>query len=516
MKKKQLLASLFLASLAAPGAVMAQDVVKFTTAKTQGETVSVTLNQLKHGAVVDWGDGNTQTFEPTADAYLVIEGQVKGETITITSQSPIKTIICADNALTDIDVSGLTSLYSLYCQNNQLTQLDLSACNKLTDLNCAGNELTKISVTEFGNPDLETLNVAGNQLKSNSLTGTSFALPCQQLQYLNIADNAVTTVSLTAANGLLDVLKCSGNKIKILNLTNISSLSTLMCADNAITGLTINAANGLPELRQLIASGNKIAKMDLSLSSDLNYLAVENNALTQLAIPAKTKLYAYSCGGNSLTFSSLPTADYMPELFSYLPQTEEINISSKFKKAADGMYYAPLCPSYNDRNDEAYFVDLTDWSFDADNQRNTITFNFFGKNNGETEYAQLSKASSSNKNGDYYTPTAVSLYGNYSFLKPHDEVYIEITSSNYPDLKYTTTHFRVGEKATAIETATTAGDALNVTVQNRQLVIAGKGQPVRVYRADGSLQWQGQACEGGTQLNLPAGVYVVNGKKVAL
>ena len=111
MKKKQLLASLFLASLAAPGAVMAQDVVKFTTAKTQGETVSVTLNQLKHGAVVDWGDGNTQTFEPTADAYLVIEGQVKGETITITSQSPIKTIICADNALTDIDVSGLTSLY---------------------------------------------------------------------------------------------------------------------------------------------------------------------------------------------------------------------------------------------------------------------------------------------------------------------------------------------------------------------------------------------------------------------
>ena len=74
----------------------------------------------------------------------------------------------------------------------------------------------------------------------------------------------------------------------------------------------------------------------------------------------------------------------------------------------------------------------------------------------------------------------------------------------------------MGEKATAIETATTAGDALNVTVQNRQLVIAGKGQPVRVYRADGSLQWQGQACEGGTQLNLPAGVYVVNGKKVAL
>lgn len=513
MKKNQLLACLCAAATLVPGQLWA-DTVRLTTAKAEGETITLSLNALGKGATVDWGDGNQQTYSETTDGLLVIEGQVKGATITVSSDSRIKTFICDGNELTSIDLSEAPNLHSLYCQNNQLAELDLSACAKLTDLNCAHNQLTKINISSAKNPELENVNVASNQLKANTFSGTSFSLPCEQLQHLNVADNKITTISIAASNALLDELKCSGNSIKLLNLSNIASLTTLVCSDNAISAFAFNSTTGMPELRTVIAGNNKLSKLDLTQSEKLNYLAVENNALTSVNLPVKKLLYAYSCGNNSLTFSSLPTSNYQPTYFSYLPQTDTINVNNKLKREGS-VYYAQLCPSYSERNNEAYFVDFTDLAFDADNLR-SITFTFYGKDKGDADYQVLTKASSSNKEGDYYTPTAASLYGNYTFLQPHDDVYFELTSTHYPDLKFVSTHFIVAADLTAIENVGLTDNKFSVSAKNGQLSLQGNGQQVRVYSTDGKLVWQGVVTAEGRTMTLPRGLYVVNGQKVAL
>lgn len=514
MKKNQLLACLLVAGLSMSSQAMAEDVVQLSTSKATGATLTLKFNQLAKGISVDWGDGTVQNYAATTDDYLTVEGEVKGEQITISSPSHIKTVICENNGLTAIDVSGAVYLNSLFCQNNELTTLDLSQCPKLTDLNCANNNLTSLTVSATNNPELQNLNIAGNSLKSNLATGANFSLNCQELQYLNVSDNVITTLSLSASNANLDVLKCSDNKIKTLNLSNLSNLSVVMCANNSISAFTTNAENGVPEMRQLFAENNKIAKINLALSKNLQYVSVANNALTELTLPSKKKLYAISCGNNSLTFSSLPTTNYKPNNYSYLPQTEEINVNSKLKKGKDGVYYAVLCPSYNDRNDETYFIDLTDWAFDSDNLRNTYTF--YGKNDSDAEYTLLTKASNSNKTGDYFTPTSAMLFGNYSFLQPHDQVYFEITSTHYSDLKFTSTIFRVGEVASTIEGVTVNDEALQIIPGSGMLQLSGNGQQVGVWSTDGKLLWKGNVGNEGHTISLPTGVYIVNGKKVAL
>ena len=53
-------------------------------------------------------------------------------------------LVCDDNQLTSLNVSGATALTSLRCYNNQLTSLDVSNNNALGWLNCSENELNCI------------------------------------------------------------------------------------------------------------------------------------------------------------------------------------------------------------------------------------------------------------------------------------------------------------------------------------------------------------------------------------
>lgn len=52
MKKNKLFVSLLASGMLAVSPLMAQDVVKLTTSKAAGESVTLKLNQFKHGATV--------------------------------------------------------------------------------------------------------------------------------------------------------------------------------------------------------------------------------------------------------------------------------------------------------------------------------------------------------------------------------------------------------------------------------------------------------------------------------
>ena len=76
---------------------------------------------------------------------------------------------CANNQLTELNLSGLTKLTTLWCQMNQLTTLDVSGLTQLTELWCFSNNLTALDITQLSG--LSTL-YCGNQNDGRELTLT--------------------------------------------------------------------------------------------------------------------------------------------------------------------------------------------------------------------------------------------------------------------------------------------------------------------------------------------------------
>lgn len=76
-------------------------------------------------------------------------------------------LVCNDNQLTALDVTGLTSLKNLSCNGNQLGSLDVSTLEELEILWCHGNKMTALDITQ--NAILGDLK-CGNQQEPLALT----------------------------------------------------------------------------------------------------------------------------------------------------------------------------------------------------------------------------------------------------------------------------------------------------------------------------------------------------------
>ena len=518
MKRHLLNVSLLAAGMLCGATAMAQDqVVKITTSKAQGEKLTFRVNQVKRGVTVDWGDGNPVAYAADGNDLLTIEGTLKGGQVTISANSKWNTLLCEDNQITSLDVKAATSLTSLYCQNNELTTLDLSTLSALTDLNCANNKLTKLVLTDTQQPALENVNVANNELQTNttSTISTTFYLKLNGLQHLNVSGNKFKTLNLTA-NRNLDVLVCNDNEFdNKLNMAMNDSISAIVAHDNALLTLALPSTKGAPLLRKVVLTNNRITTLDFEKSLGLHTLMCANNQLTTVALPPKTKIDVYACENNNLTFNSLPTKKYMPTHMTYSPQNMDVDITSLLKQDDKG-YYVDICPSWSDRLKADYIVEVHDLLLDADGQRTTVAT--WKKQVESGEWEEMTKASVVNPDNDYFAATSSATYGNAVFFKAYDKVNCTLTNSNYPELTYTTTTFRVKSVNDGIGQVTTSGEGLSVAAAHGQLTLqASADVNVHIVNMAGQTVWSGVVVAGtAQQVSLPSGVYVVNGHKVVL
>ena len=111
---------------------------------------------------------------------------------------------CNNNQLTTLDLSECTKLYQLQCNNNQLTSLDVSQNTELIDLLCNDNQLTSLNV--MGCVWLRKMYCYNNKLTALNVSG------CEELGYLYCSNNQLEEldVSDTGINGL----ECYQNRIK--------------------------------------------------------------------------------------------------------------------------------------------------------------------------------------------------------------------------------------------------------------------------------------------------------------
>lgn len=169
--------------------------------------------------------------------------------------------------ITEIRVSdmGLTSLKGieffpgltiLICPNNRLTGLDLSGNPELDTLLCDGNRLTELDLSR--NPRLTTLNCESNYLTRLDLTG------CTEL----------------------DWLYCRHNRLEQLDLSTNTKLTFIETFDNYLTSIDVS---GLTALRFLHIDHNRLTELDLSHNTNLvnsgSGFVVRNNYIRKLILP---------------------------------------------------------------------------------------------------------------------------------------------------------------------------------------------------------------------------------------
>lgn len=127
-------------------------------------------------------------------------------------------LLCGDNDIKKLDLSGNTKLTYLDCRDCGLTSLDLSVCPQLTTVFCGLNELTKLDISKN-----------------------------TELRHLDCRYNKITSLDLTN-NTHLEEISCQGNGLKSLNVKGLNRLTVLDIAENSIKTLDISGCYYLVEL----------------------------------------------------------------------------------------------------------------------------------------------------------------------------------------------------------------------------------------------------------------------------
>ncbi len=481
--------------------------VKMTTAKPVGSAVVLALNRTT-GVTLDWGDGKPVEYAAGDNRVMIIEGTTKGKELVLTVGGNLEMLTCSNAGLTALDVSAATMLRSLYCQNNELTSLDLSAHKKLSDLNCSGNKLTTKSTTDLSEtnfPAMETLNISGNEFDG------TFKLGKGTLQQLNVSNNKLTNLYVTN-NPALDVLNCGNNtSIKTLYLTANTVLSAVVCQNAAIGKLSV-PVKGLESLNLLLIDDNKLTKLDLADCPNLKDVSCRNNQLEEMALPANTKLNSLDCSHNKLLFRHLPVSSKKPKQLVCSPQADVV-VTEDMKKV-DNSPYIDFAPSWEERENTDYVLDLSDYRYDAGGKRTTVEFTWYSVDysKGEPVETELTEATNSDKEHDYYLNA-----GKTTFLKGYENVYGTMTSRTYSDLVIKTNVFTVGkDKVTGIENVESNG-GFRLSASAGVLTMSSNAPTAtNVCTASGKTVWQGTVGASAVSVKLPKGVYIVNGKKILL
>jgi Leucine-rich repeat (LRR) protein len=169
---------------------------------------------------IDWGDGTTpETFMLFISAALEYGHQYLSDdehTITITGN--ITEFECRDNKLTNLNMRCATLIY-LNCAENELTDLNVSNCTALIQFDCGSNKLTNLDLKK-----------------------------CTALRYLHCYVNNLTHLDISKCTVLID-LGCNNNKLTDLDVSQNTALIGLGCHNNKLTNLDVSQNTKLTCLR---------------------------------------------------------------------------------------------------------------------------------------------------------------------------------------------------------------------------------------------------------------------------
>ncbi|WP_264520529.1 T9SS type A sorting domain-containing protein [Flavobacterium sp. N1994] len=275
---------------------------------------ALNLTGLSSLVTVDCSDNAYMTSLITTGANNITHLNCRGCTLTsltVTNMTNLQQLDCSYQVygsamgISNLDLTGLTSLTSLNCMSNNLTSLNVADLTNLTSLQCASNHITSLDVTPLVN--LTSLSCGSNPLTTLNVTPLThlLGLECSltsivaidlstltNLDSLNLVGNAISSLNLSN-NSALTELYCSNNQLTALPISNLVNLIHFNCSSNLLTSLDLTNLHALHEIR---VGGNLFTSMDFSHnpavgnqaisindSPNLTYINVKNGTLGQMS-----------------------------------------------------------------------------------------------------------------------------------------------------------------------------------------------------------------------------------------
>ena len=120
-------------------------------------------------------------------------------------------------------------------------------------------------------------------------------------------------------------LKCSGQKLTMLDVSQNTALTYLDCSYNF--QLTILNVSKNTALTYLDCHDNQLTTLDVSKNTALAHLSCWNNQLTALDVSKNTALTYLSCGSSKLTALNVSGATALSELYCQISQLTTLDVS---------------------------------------------------------------------------------------------------------------------------------------------------------------------------------------------
>jgi hypothetical protein len=216
-----------------------------------GTTTDPTTYYTQGTHVIHWtfNDGNGQTFNVNQNAIVntaattsITDANFEQALIDLGFDCYIdgKVITSSINTITSLDVSNYSistltgledfaSLETLYCNNNSLTTLDVSALTNLNYLDFQNNAITNLNIT--GLTALQVLVALNNNLSALDVSNNP------NLNYLDVDNNDLTSLIVTGTS--LTDLYCINNELTTLDLNGLTSLDYFTGENNSVLSCII-------------------------------------------------------------------------------------------------------------------------------------------------------------------------------------------------------------------------------------------------------------------------------------
>lgn len=274
-------------------------------------------------AVINFVSKTTGIFLPIGAFFL--NGQALNNNINDTHQ-----IITYYNALKNggfntangaLTKASLSSMYAAASQkpvlsaNVSYNQTEISQlktfANTGSNLAALGWNINDISTWTGITWNNTTGRISGISLNYKRLTGTLNVSNFSSLTSLLADGNQLTGVNLTGC-AALQTLSVSYNNLSTLNVSGNTNLTTLNCRFNNLTALNITACT---KLQNLACDYNALTALDVTRNTQLADLSCAGNKLTALNLTQNNQLNRLNCNYNYLdpatvSVSNIKTSNY--------------------------------------------------------------------------------------------------------------------------------------------------------------------------------------------------------------
>ena len=298
----------------------------------------------------------------------------------VSQNTALEVLYCGSNQLSGLDVSQNTALTELYCYENQLRSLDVSHNPKLY---CGGQktsdgEVQQLTLTltaeqreiwdrywanarydnannydvtiEERNSGAENHPDTATDTTAEYITNIAFITAVEEATDIDWTKEEDGTVRLTPENlkairavteldlsymeltdlsGIewfsgLEVLDCTSNYLRSLDLSYNTKLEILWCEENQVRNLDLSHNTALEELG---CGGNQLTSLDMSHNTKLEFLSCYENQLSELDVSQNTALEDLICKNNQLSELDLSQNLALTVLDCSKNQLTELDIS---------------------------------------------------------------------------------------------------------------------------------------------------------------------------------------------